>query len=214
MEKLKACILDEVDLFREKFNGSKIATEILEAMPGFGTWMDHKKQMITDYYKTIHREEKISMYFSKGSFKIRLAFLKDGEIEMNIDYTHTSNVKIKEKTVMQEYVLDPGYVYFLESEFGWKIGKTRDLKRRFRIFDVKLPFKFAVRYIIKTHLMNDLEKHFHVYFKDKNLNGEWFLIRSEDIIDSVSKMPEYKLKRYHQESSHLIDKKYLTLIEA
>jgi hypothetical protein len=213
MEKLKASIFDEVDNFREKFNGSGIANEILETMPGFGTWMDHKKQMITDYYKTIHREEKLSMYFSKGSFKIRLAFLKDGELEVNIDYAHSVSSKIKEKTVMQEYMSDPGYVYFLESEFGWKIGKTRDLKRRFRIFDVKLPFTFAVRYCIKTHQMNDLEKYFHTFFKNNNINGEWFLIRSEDIIECVSSMPELKLRRYHQPSSHIIDQKYLALIK-
>lgn len=214
MEKLKACIFDEIDIFREKFNGSIISKDILESMPGFGTWLDHRKQMITDYYKSVHRDDKLAMYFSKGYLKIRLTFFKDGELDLNIDYVYSTNTKIKDEIVMDEYTFDPGYIYFLESEFGWKIGKTRDLRKRFRIFDVKLPFKFAVRYCIKTHTMNDLEKYFHTLFKDKNINGEWYLIKSEDIVECVSNMPEYKLRRYHQEVSHIIDKKYLTQINA
>jgi hypothetical protein len=212
MKELKEYIFDDVDTFREKFNGSKIATEILEAMPGFGTWLDHKRNAIREYYLVLHKEAKLSLSYCKNSFKIRLTFLPDGELQLNLEYSQTQNTTIREKKVMKEYKSDPGYVYFLESEFGWKIGKTRDLKRRFRIFEVKLPFKFAVRFTVKTPLMNDLEALYHNYFKEKHINGEWYLITTSDIMECVSKTPELRLKRYHQECSHIIEKKYLSLI--
>jgi len=212
MKELKLYIGDEIETFREKFNGSKIAIEILESLPSFDTWLDCKRQQIMDYYKTIHKDDKLSIVFCKQSFKIRLTFLNDGRLSLNLEYIHSQNAVIKEKRVMQEYKSDPGYVYFIESEFGWKIGKTRDLRRRKNIFEVKLPFKFAIRYCIKTPIMNDLEKYFHEYFKDKNINGEWFLITNDDIKNCVLITPEHKLQSYHQESSHFIDKKYLQLI--
>lgn len=34
---------------------------------------------------------------------------------------------------------DPGYVYVIRSKYGFKIGKSKRLKGRTRLFEVKLP---------------------------------------------------------------------------
>jgi len=75
----------------------------------------------------------------------------------------------------------PGYVYLIESEYGYKIGKTVNIKSRTRLFEVKLPF--AIKLINYSWFENysKAERDLHKRFAHKRREGEWFDLNEEDI---------------------------------
>lgn len=77
--------------------------------------------------------------------------------------------------------MDPGHVYVIRSPYGYKIGKTRTLRDRTRLFAVKLPFPIEV---VMTGWFADhslAERNFHRQFADKRLEGEWFDLTDSDL---------------------------------
>ncbi len=94
------------------------------------------------------------------------------------------NIKpLRQPTVSQEksYIATAGYIYVLQSEYGYKIGKTVNLKDRMRLFGVKLPFKFE---LIITGLVDNYSKteaELHRQYAEKRLEGEWFDLTASDL---------------------------------
>jgi len=74
-----------------------------------------------------------------------------------------------------------GYVYVIRSSYGFKIGKTVNLKERTRLFEVKLPFKISVEHYAWFEDYTAAERDFHRRFHDKRLEGEWFDLSPSDI---------------------------------
>lgn len=75
-------------------------------------------------------------------------------------------------------------VYFLqEKENGYiKIGKTKNLKTKI-FFPYLMPFKWEVIHTIESSNINSLEKYFHRLYRHKCINGEWFNLDKQDILD-------------------------------
>lgn len=74
-----------------------------------------------------------------------------------------------------------GHVYVIRSPYGYKIGKTRTLRDRTRLFAVKLPFPIEV---VMTGWFADYsvaERQFHRQFAGKRLEGEWFDLDDSDL---------------------------------
>lgn len=67
-----------------------------------------------------------------------------------------------------------GFVYVIRSKYGFKIGKTVNLKDRTRLFAVKLPFSISVEHAAWFEDYTFAERSFHLRFKSKRLEGEWF----------------------------------------
>lgn len=77
-----------------------------------------------------------------------------------------------------------GYVYLLQSESGyWKIGRTANPDNRLKTFNVKLPFQVAYKHLIQTDDMYTLEAQLHSRYAEKRVEGEWFLLTEQDVID-------------------------------
>jgi len=74
-----------------------------------------------------------------------------------------------------------GYIYVIQSEYGYKIGKTTSIKNRSQLFGVKLPFDFSFVYTYFSDRFSKLEVDLHQHFKHKRLNGEWFNLSNEDL---------------------------------
>lgn len=74
-----------------------------------------------------------------------------------------------------------GTIYLLRSQYGYKIGKTADFKKRTKLFSVKLPFKFDVLYHAEYANYHVIEEELHEKFKQKHINGEWFDLTYSDI---------------------------------
>ena len=76
---------------------------------------------------------------------------------------------------MMKYIEHPiGFVYFIKSEFGYKIGMTKSLDKRLRTFDVKLPFEFKLFCHIASSDYKKIEKDIHIILSEERINGEWF----------------------------------------
>lgn len=75
-----------------------------------------------------------------------------------------------------------GYVYLIRNDHGlYKIGKTKQLERRLKRFDVKLPFEIETIVIIQTAYPDQEEKDWHTRFADKRIDGEWFSLDDADV---------------------------------
>lgn len=74
-----------------------------------------------------------------------------------------------------------GYVYLVWSKYGYKIGKSVNVKQRTRLFSVKLPFEIRVEHYAKFNDYSQAETTLHRYFHNRRLDGEWFDLNSDDI---------------------------------
>jgi hypothetical protein len=72
-------------------------------------------------------------------------------------------------------------VYVIRSQYGFKIGKTVDLKRRTRLFEVKLPFPIQIEHYAWFEDYTLAEKNFHQMFSAKRKEGEWFDLDEADL---------------------------------
>lgn len=76
-----------------------------------------------------------------------------------------------------------GYIYFIkENKTGTvKIGKSKSLKKRYRLFEVKLPFEIDCIVYYKVNDRHQVESALHDIFSDYRCNGEWFELEEEQI---------------------------------
>ena len=88
-----------------------------------------------------------------------------------------------------------GYVYFLSSLYGYKIGCTKDIDNRINTFGVLLPFKTELHSSIATKNYVELESQLHKLLSHKRLNGEWFTLYDEDFKEIDFVLGNMKLKR-------------------
>lgn len=75
----------------------------------------------------------------------------------------------------------PGYVYLLKSPYGYKIGKTVNIRSRTRLFEVKLPFKFTLEHHAFFDDYSAAESQLHRRFASRRLEGEWFDLTEDDV---------------------------------
>lgn len=76
----------------------------------------------------------------------------------------------------------PGYIYIIKSEMGsCKIGRSKNVPDRLKLFEVKLPFNFEIIHLFPCCDMVDAERQLHLIFGEKRVNGEWFELSNSDI---------------------------------
>lgn len=94
----------------------------------------------------------------------------------------------KERDSLSKSNIERGYVYFIKEEFSEtiKIGKTKDISDRSRIFSVKLPFRWDFIKVIESEDYSLTEVLFHRKFADKRIHGEWFDLDEKDIASIIS----------------------------
>jgi len=212
MKELERHLHEQIDLFAKKYEGSPCVDDLIGLKKKLDTWLTQRTQSIHSFYKSNKTEDKISYVCKYSAFKMRLIFYKSGEVRMNLTHDDKIETMIKDRSIVSEYCLDAGSVYFIESEFGWKIGKAKIIGRRRKEFGVQLPFVFALRYHIKTASKSELERYFHNHFRDRQINGEWYLITKEEIVKVVSELPGLKLSGYSPDENIYIERKYLSLL--
>jgi len=114
--------------------------------------------------------------------KAKLKIEKSGEYTISIVFNQKGNVKNNGINLLKEFKREVGYVYYLKSERGWKIGKTKNLNNRRKIFEVKIPFEFEIIFFTKSVSYNTLEKELHTLLSEKNIEGEWFDLDNDDFV--------------------------------
>jgi len=74
-----------------------------------------------------------------------------------------------------------GYVYVLQSAYGYKVGRTRNMPSRMRAFGVKLPIMYTIPLCAWFDDHVEAESAYHRMFSEKHVNGEWFNLEAKDI---------------------------------
>lgn len=75
-----------------------------------------------------------------------------------------------------------GHIYLIQADTGhYKIGRSRNVPERMKLFSVKLPFNFEMIHQFPCQDMYAAESDLHEIFSDKRINGEWFSLSSEDV---------------------------------
>jgi hypothetical protein len=74
-----------------------------------------------------------------------------------------------------------GAVYMLKLGRRYKIGKSFRVPQRHREIAIELPEKPDVVHVITTDDPTGIEAYWHKRFADKNTNGEWFALTTDDV---------------------------------
>jgi hypothetical protein len=80
------------------------------------------------------------------------------------------------------------FIYVIQSEHGFKIGKSINPKSRFSA--LKTATLSSLSLVLSRHVkdMHRTEDVLHAYFKSQHIKGEWFQLSADDLkfIESVS----------------------------
>jgi hypothetical protein len=74
-----------------------------------------------------------------------------------------------------------GYVYLFKSGRFYKIGKSNSAGRREYELNLQLPERVKTVHAIRTDDPSGIEEYWHKRFTTKQMNGEWFALKPEDI---------------------------------
>jgi hypothetical protein len=75
-----------------------------------------------------------------------------------------------------------GFVYLIQSDRFFKIGKTNALGRREYELKIQLPEKAKTVHSIRTDDPTGIEAYWHKRFETRRKNGEWFELSRADVI--------------------------------
>lgn len=75
------------------------------------------------------------------------------------------------------------FIYIIYSKLGYKIGRTKNIDDRNAIFNVKLPFKWNFQFIYGVKHPKKIEKFLHHVLYKNNLNGEWFNLNNDELLN-------------------------------
>lgn len=78
-----------------------------------------------------------------------------------------------------------GYIYLIREHYKgcYKIGRSMNMQGRANRFDVKLPFDWSIVAVYQVDNMFKVEADLHAKFKRKRLQGEWFELNREDLVE-------------------------------
>lgn len=122
-------------------------------------------------------------------FNFYLIINPDISCEIGVDIIKKANKSLN-NTLLKSAYLKNGYVYILNSDYGFKIGCTKDINRRFKELKTLMPFELKLHSTIVSTDFRSLEKILHDALKDKRINGEWFELDNNDFkyIDELCKL--------------------------
>lgn len=129
--------------------------------------------------------EKKRLKKSSKHFVFIFDVYNDGSSRFRIQYAQSCHVDYNKDFLISKFRKPEGYVYFLSSDHGYKIGMTNSIDRRISEFNIQLPFEFTLDSYIKSDNYESIEKELHKMMEPVRLNGEWFDLSVHDfeIID-------------------------------
>lgn len=76
------------------------------------------------------------------------------------------------------------YLYIIENNGSYKIGYSSDWSKRIKAYKSHLG-NVNVVYVTKQINCFNLENYLHAIFKEQRLDGEWFNLDQEDILEAI-----------------------------
>lgn len=123
----------------------------------------------------------------------------DGEINVQYELFKTKRKKwilINRQEIKELFAVQPlieeinlsynpnlNFIYIIKSDLGYKIGKTKKIENRYKIFNVKMPFNwiFTKIFAVPQRDVSKIEKFLHERFQKEKINGEWFQLNEQNI---------------------------------
>jgi len=96
----------------------------------------------------------------------------------------------------EECLERPGYIYVLKMDKWYKIGRTKNVMRRFPQIRVKMPRPTRLWSVFFVTNMYDEEKILHEYYAPFHTNGEWFELPYEVACSLHSNQPDGAIRVY------------------
>jgi len=90
-------------------------------------------------------------------------------------------IKLPEEAQIDGVDSEFGYVYMIRMDKWHKIGKATNILKRTGELRITLPSKETLIHTIETDDPYGVENYWHRRFADRQTNGEWFLLTSDDV---------------------------------
>ncbi|WP_310877084.1 GIY-YIG nuclease family protein [Priestia megaterium] len=172
----------------KKLNHEEIVSEEAEIYKPIGSLNKRDKSIVMalSEHKGLGRDDIIKLFFSKlanppNSANAALKRLvRDGVIRVD---KNRSPYVYHPKHILQKPSYK-GYVYIVKEFHSgtYKIGKSKNIEDRLRMFNVKLPFEWDIIHSFHVKDYSLAEKLLHKRFIDKRIKKtEWFNLNDADI---------------------------------
>ena len=150
---LASFIWSHLDLFRNQWFASD----------------EMKSEYIQDVYTVIKMKSMwVPVNFSHKDLYYMIDVFRWDIIERN------ANATIKR-------VVKEGYIYCIESNWYYKIWRSKNFKKRFKKYITENPNHVEVIHSYFSDNCIDEEQRLHMMFEEKNHNREWFKLNQADI---------------------------------
>lgn len=93
---------------------------------------------------------------------------------------YKKRLKLKKEKALKRKE-DIGYIYIIECNQYYKIGKTKNIKSRLWTIQADTPYEINLIYNKEFPDYHTIEKELHKKFKHIHHKGEWFKLTNEDI---------------------------------
>lgn len=160
----------------------------------FLTYIHNSANKINNNLINSSKEKKVFSY-TTTNFKFYYTIYSDKSSEFEFNLIKSSKKHFAPSFLNRRTMVMVGYVYFIKSEYGYKIGKTKNISVRMSDFSIMLPFKFEIHSTVKCKEFNELEVILHKSLSHKRLNGEWFQLSDCDFTEIDIIIKNMGLKR-------------------
>lgn len=118
------------------------------------------------------------------TIKVFKAKLKFGKTEFLTLIADEVSIKNADELIQltSANIVNLGFVYVIKSKLGYKIGHSKEIHQRNKIFNVKLPFQWEFAKVFCLEDYKLFEKFLHKIFLTKKINGEWFELNEDDLV--------------------------------
>lgn len=130
-----------------------------------------------------HKKKYWELISESRQFHFKFKINRDKSSEVEIVMLQRANYRLEPSFIISRVQQKVGFVYFLKSIHGFKIGCTSRLKTRMNEFGVLLPFDVSLHSIIQCQSYVHLEGSIHKLLDHKRINGEWFEMNKKDFLD-------------------------------
>lgn len=196
---------------------SKVSTEIAYAHAlgkpvGVGTEEEESTAMNNIWFVDQFKDFSTFPFCGKSPYQALIDFFLDAlpffPIEKRVNFWHKNH---QAKALLGNRLRRCGYVYIIKADTGhYKVGRSKNVPGRMKLFAVKLPFKFE---IINYFLCDDMylaEKELHQVLARYHVNGEWFNLPQE-VATLLANITEYVVFDEEAEVTYFCDKNDYTL---
>lgn len=87
-------------------------------------------------------------------------------------------------------IKETGHIYILKSLDCYKIGKSKNYKKRLSHYVTHNPHGITEIICERVRQYSLLEKKLHMRFKDKKVSGEWFRLSNEELGEAINTIIE------------------------